>query len=60
MDPDLVRRLEHELEHAIGEAFGQMGPKRLPHHPSPHLLHLMAKAAVAVYEAVADNSDRDG
>ena len=60
MDPDLVDRLEQELEQAIGTAIGRLGAKRLPHLPSPHLLHMMAKAAVTVYEAVAESSDLDG
>ena len=60
MDPDMVHRLEHELERAIGDAIDRLGSKRLPHLPSPHLLHLMAKAAVTVYEAVAESSHLDG
>jgi hypothetical protein len=33
-----------------------MGPKRLLLLPSRRTMHLMAKAAVAVYEAAAENS----
>lgn len=59
MDPDIVEKLEHELELAIGQAIGRLGAKRLPHSPSRHVLHLMAKAAVTVYEAVAETSELD-
>jgi hypothetical protein len=32
-----------------------MGLKKLPLLPSRHTMHLMAKAAVTVYEAAVDN-----
>jgi len=36
-----------------------MGLKKLPLLPSQHTMHLMAKAAVTVYEAAVENRDRD-
>jgi hypothetical protein len=40
---------------AIAEVIVRMGLKRLPLLPARHTMHLMAKAAVAVYEAAVDN-----
>lgn len=55
MDPEVVRALEEEIAEAVAEAVTQLGRKRLPLVPSRETLHLMAKAAVAVYEAAVEN-----
>ena len=52
MDEKTVRKLERELEEAIAEVVTR---NRLPLTPSPQTMHLMAKAAVAVYEAAVEN-----
>ena len=56
MDPRIVRRLEDAIEESISRIFRQMGLGELPLLPSPRTTHLMAKAAVAVYESALDNS----
>ena len=48
--------LEKKLGDAIGEVIVKMGLKKLPLLPSQHTMHLMAKAAVAVYEAAVENA----
>lgn len=53
MEPELVEDLEEELEAVILQALQRLGKNRLPHPPTPRLAHLMAKAAVTVYEAVS-------
>ena len=55
MDAKTVEKLEAKIEDAIAEVIVMMGQKRLPLKPSHRTLHLMAKAAVAVYEATAEN-----
>ena len=55
MDPKLVRKLEEEIEDAIAEVIGGVGLKKLPLQPSRQTMHLMAKAAVTVYEAAIEN-----
>ena len=56
MEQDLVRTLEKEIEDAIAEVLVRMGPKSLPMRPSRQTMHLMAKAAVTVYEAAVENN----
>ena len=58
MDEKTVRSLEKRIETAVFEVISDMGLKRLPLLPSHQTMHLMAKAAVAVYEAAVENSDR--
>ena len=58
MDQEAVDKLESELEEAIANVIVGMGLKKLPLLPSQQTMHLMAKAAVAVYEAVVENQDR--
>ena len=58
MDPKTVERVEGKIEGAIAEIIVKMGLKKLPLLPSRHTIHLMAKAAVAVYEAADENNDR--
>jgi hypothetical protein len=54
MDHKTIKRLEDDVERAIAEVIMRMGLKRLPLLPSRRTMHLMAKAAVAVYEAVVE------
>ncbi len=55
MDQKLVRKLEREIEDAVAEIIVGIGPKKLPLRPSRQTMHLMAKAAVTVYEAAVQN-----
>lgn len=55
MDQNAVDKLEHEIEKAIVDVVCRLGLRRLPVLPSQHTMHLMAKAAVAVYEATVEN-----
>ncbi|MFZ5830938.1 MAG: hypothetical protein ACOY3P_12665 [Planctomycetota bacterium] len=59
MDQKTVDRPEQELEEAIAEVLERgSGSRSLPLRPSQRTMHLMAKAAVAVYEAAVDNDRR--
>ena len=58
MDPKTVEKLESKIEEAIAEIIAKMGLKKLPLLPSRQTMHLMAKAAVAVYEAAVENCAR--
>ena len=58
MDPKTVEKLEGKIEEAIAEIIVKMGVRKLPFLPSRHTMHLMAKAAVAVYKAAVENYDR--
>ena len=55
MDAKTVEKLEEKIEEAIAEAIVRVGLKRLPLLPSHHTFQMMAKAAVAVYEAAVEN-----
>ena len=57
MDPKTVEKLEGKIEEAIAEIIVKMGVRKLPLLPSHQTMHLMAKAAVAVYEAAVENYD---
>jgi tetrahydromethanopterin S-methyltransferase subunit A len=57
MEPKTVEKLERKIEKAIAEIIMNMGVRKLPLLPSRHTMHLMAKAAVAVYEAAVENDD---
>jgi hypothetical protein len=57
MDHKIVEKLESEIEDAIAEIVKQLGPNKLPLKPSPRTMHLMAKAAVTVYEAAVENCE---
>jgi hypothetical protein len=50
MDQKTVEKLEVKIEEAIAEIIVKMGLKKLPLLPARHTMHLMAKAAVTVYE----------
>ena len=55
LDERTVRRLEHDLEDAIAGVVARLGLRRLPLLPSQQTMHLMSKAAVAVYESAVEN-----
>ena len=55
MDERIVRKLERDLEDAIAGVVARKGLRRLPLLPSQQTMHLMAKAAVAVYEAAVES-----
>ncbi len=55
MDQRIVGKLEHEIEEAVAEVICRLGLRHLPLLPSQQTMHLMAKAAVTVYEAAAEN-----
>ena len=59
MDPKIVEKLEEKIEDAIAEIIVKMGLKRLPLLPARRTIHLMAKAAVTVYEAAVENQRRE-
>ena len=54
MEQKAVSNLEREIEKAVAEAIMKMGMERLPLLPSQQTMHLMAKAAVSVYEAAVE------
>ena len=51
MEQKIVRRLETEIE----DAFADVIVGKLPLLPSRETIHLMAKAAVTVYDAAVEN-----
>jgi malic enzyme len=55
MEQKTVHRLERELEEAIADVVSRLGLSRLPLLPSQQTMHLMSKAAVAVYESAVEN-----
>ena len=55
MDPKIVKNLEAKIEEAVAEVIISMGLKRLPLLPNRQTMHLMAKAAVTVYETAVEN-----
>jgi hypothetical protein len=59
MDSKTIEKLEAKIEEAIAAIIVKMGVKKLPLLPSRQTMHLMAKAAVAVYEAAVENDDRE-
>jgi len=59
MDPKTVDKLEDKIEEAIADVVVKMGRKRLPLLPSGHTFQMLAKAAVAVYEAAVENYQPD-
>jgi len=58
MNEKTVRSLEKGIKTAFLEVITDMGLKRLLLLPSHQTMHLMAKAAVAVYEAAVENHER--
>ncbi len=59
MDPKTVEKMEREIEQAIADVIVRLGLKKLPLLPARRTMHLMAKAAVAVYEAVVASEERE-
>ncbi len=57
MKPDLVQTLEELLEQTIADALESKKLKKLPVKPRREITHLMAKAAVAVYEGVVEGRE---
>ena len=55
MLPKTDEKLEGKIEEAIAEIIVKLGVRKLPLLPSRHTMHLMAKAAVTVYEAAVEN-----
>jgi hypothetical protein len=55
MDPNTVEKLEEKIEEAVAEVIVKIGLKKLPLLPSRHTFQIMAKAALAVYEATVEN-----
>ena len=55
MEQKVVRKLEKEIEDAVADVIVGMGLKKLPLLPSRQTMHLMAKAAVTVYEVAVEN-----
>ncbi len=58
MDPKTVEKLEGRIEQSIANAIVEMGLEKLPLLPARRTMHLMAKAAVAVYEGAVENQQR--
>ena len=58
MEQKTVRKLEQALEEAVAGVIVKMGFKKLPLLPNRQTMHLMAKAAVTVYEAAVENQNR--
>jgi MinD-like ATPase involved in chromosome partitioning or flagellar assembly len=57
MEPKTVRKLEQELYEAIADVICRLGRKKLPLLPSHRTMEMMAKAAVAVYEAAVEEHE---
>ena len=57
MKPDLIEKLEELLEQTIADALESKKLKKLPVKPRREITHLMAKAAVAVYEGVVEGKE---
>ncbi len=59
MEQKVVNSLERGVEKAVAEVIMKMGMKQLPLLPSQRTIHLMAKAAVSVYEATVEAGEKD-
>jgi hypothetical protein len=55
MDQKVVQQLEAEIAAAVDGVIARLDPRQLPLRPSRRTVHLMAKSAVAVYEAAVEN-----
>ena len=55
MDQPTARKLKRELDETVAEVVARMGLGDSPLLPSQQTMHLMAKAAVAVYESAVEN-----
>jgi len=58
MEQELVHALEAEIEAVIKDVMSRQKEPPLPRPPSRATMHLMAKAAVTVYEAAVENHRR--
>jgi hypothetical protein len=59
MDHDKVKKLEDEIEKAIVQVFRRLSKRRsIPRPKIDRTCHLMAKAAVAVFEAVGEEAGK--
>lgn len=58
MDAETIKTWEREIEQALAGVVGRLVGRGQP--PSQRTLHLMAKAAVAVYEATEAVRERPG
>ena len=58
MERKTVSLLERKIEAAVADVVVGLGLRKLPLLPSRDTMRLMAKAAVAVYEAAAEDSER--
>ena len=56
MEQRIVRELETNIEAAVADVMRRQGSGDLPLRPSRRTLHLMAKAAVTVYETAVENA----
>ena len=59
MEQKTIRTLETEIEKSVVEVICRLGLRHLPLLPSQQTMHLMAKAAVAVYESAVENQARN-
>ncbi len=59
MDQKTVEKLEEKIEEAVADVVVKMNLKKLPLLPSRHTIQMMAKAAVAVYEAAVESQGRE-
>ncbi len=59
MDQKTVEKLEEKIEESVAEVIVKMGLRKLPLLPSRYTIQMMAKAAVAVYEAAVENQRRE-
>ncbi len=60
MNSKTVHKLEKSLEKPILDVMCDMGLKKLPLLPSHGTIQMMAKAAVAVYEAAVEEHQKLG
>jgi hypothetical protein len=58
IDTKTVRKLEEELENPIADVIRRLGRKEVPPKLSRHTIEMMAKAAVAAYEAAVAEHER--
>ena len=59
MDQKTVEKLDSKIEDAVAQVILSMGLKKLPLLPTRKTMHLMAKAAVTVYETAVENQSSE-
>lgn len=57
MDQKAVRKLEKVIEKAVADVVCRLGLRELPVLPSQDTIHLMAKAAAAIYKRAAEGHE---